>query len=64
MRKHYHFIGVGGIGMSALASLMLAKGREVSGSDTTASPIIERLREQGGRIVIGHDGRKITHEYP
>ncbi len=53
--KHYHFIGVGGMGMGNLALLMLAKGYKVSGSDLKESELTHRLREQGARINIGHD---------
>ncbi|NGX46545.1 MAG: UDP-N-acetylmuramate--L-alanine ligase, partial [Chlamydiae bacterium] len=35
--KHYHFIGIGGIGMSGLARILLARGQKVSGSDLQAS---------------------------
>ncbi len=46
--------------MSPLASLILAKGHDVSGSDIKESPITQRLREQGGRIVIGHHSRNVN----
>lgn len=51
---NYHFIGIGGAGMSALARLALADGLPVSGSDQTASPPIERLRALGARVYVGH----------
>lgn len=46
--------------MSPLASLMLAKGFCVSGSDIKEGPVIQRLKELGGRIVIGHDKENIN----
>lgn len=49
------FIGVGGISMSSLAELTLTEGIAVSGSDRTANERIERLRQLGARISIGHD---------
>ncbi|HEY9712110.1 MAG TPA: Mur ligase domain-containing protein, partial [Chroococcales cyanobacterium] len=49
-----HFIGIGGIGMSAIARLLLAEGRAVSGSDKSASEITDELIELGARIFIGH----------
>jgi UDP-N-acetylmuramate--alanine ligase len=47
-----HFIGIGGIGVSALAQYYLAKGYKVSGSDLTSSEIIEALRKKGAKIII------------
>lgn len=49
-----HFIGLGGIGMSALARLLLAQGRAVSGSDQSESEIIRELARLGARTFIGH----------
>src|SRR5579862_6132455 len=52
--KRYHFIGIGGIGMSALAQILLQKGVPVSGSDTTLSPVTEKLQKQGAKIYCDH----------
>ncbi len=52
--KKVHFIGIGGIGMSGIAEVLLNQGFEVTGSDLKDSPVIERLREIGGKVVIGH----------
>lgn len=49
-----HFIGIGGIGVSALAKYYLSRGFEVSGSDVCASPITEDLKKRGAEIFIGH----------
>ncbi|MBV8354127.1 MAG: UDP-N-acetylmuramate--L-alanine ligase [Candidatus Eremiobacteraeota bacterium] len=49
-----HFVGIGGIGMSALARLLLARGIEVSGSDVRRTALIERLEREGARVTIGH----------
>jgi UDP-N-acetylmuramate--alanine ligase len=54
-----HFIGIGGIGMSALARLLLARGKQVSGSDKEANPITHELESLGARIFIGHDAKNI-----
>ncbi|MBP5297237.1 MAG: UDP-N-acetylmuramate--L-alanine ligase [Bacteriovoracaceae bacterium] len=55
MRKaKIHFIGIGGIGMSALAEVLLTLGHQVSGSDQTASANTERLQKLGATIFIGH----------
>src|SRR5580658_5645969 len=49
-----HFVGIGGIGMSAIAEIMLRLGYAVQGSDARAGPIIERLERLGAKIFIGH----------
>lgn len=54
MKKHYHLIGIGGIGMGTLASLLLAKGHKVSGSDLKESDMITGLRKSGAEVMIGH----------
>ena len=59
MNKSYHFIGIGGIGMSALASLLLDKGFKVSGSDVRTNPVIDRLKKQGAEIFLGHASQNI-----
>ncbi len=48
-----HFIGIGGIGVSALARYYLAKGFEVTGSDVVASEITKSLQKEGAQITIG-----------
>ncbi|MBW1711957.1 MAG: UDP-N-acetylmuramate--L-alanine ligase [Deltaproteobacteria bacterium] len=53
--QHIHLVGIGGIGMSGIAELLLNQGYTVSGSDLKSSPIVERLTGLGGRISIGHD---------
>ena len=52
--RRIHVIGVGGAGMSALASVLAAMGHHVTGSDLKASPVTERLRAQGVTVAIGH----------
>ena len=54
MKKHYYFIGIGGVGMGALASLVLAKGDIVSGSDVKENKMVFSLKERGVQINIGH----------
>lgn len=53
-KKTYHFIGIGGIGMSALARILLQRGHKVSGSDQAHSALVESLKNEGAEIVIGH----------
>ncbi len=52
--RHLHFVGIGGIGMSGIAELLINLGYDVSGSDLQASPITRRLEQLGGKIYIGH----------
>ena len=49
-----HFVGIGGAGLSAIARIMLARGITVSGSDGVASPTLDRLRELGATVHVGH----------
>ncbi len=49
-----HFIGIGGIGMSGIAEIMLRQGYIVQGSDAREGPNTERLRALGAKVVIGH----------
>jgi UDP-N-acetylmuramate--alanine ligase len=54
-----HFVGIGGIGMSGLAEILVASGYRVSGSDLRDSTICERLRGLGVAVSIGHDARHV-----
>ena len=54
-----HFIGIGGIGMSGIAELLLNLGYAVSGSDLKTSDTTERLQRLGGQIHIGHNADQI-----
>ena len=49
-----HFVGIGGIGMSGIAEVLLNLGYKVSGSDLRSSEITERLASLGGEIFYGH----------
>lgn len=52
--KHVHFIGIGGIGMSGLAHILLSRKISVSGSDICSSHQTEKLKERGAKIFVGH----------
>jgi len=54
-----HFVGIGGIGMSGIAEIMLKIGYSVQGSDAKASANTERLEKLGARVFIGHDAGHI-----
>ncbi|MFN7946652.1 MAG: UDP-N-acetylmuramate--L-alanine ligase [Blastocatellia bacterium] len=57
--QHIHFVGVGGIGMSGIAEVLLNLGYKVSGSDVKRSAITDRLEILGGKIYEGHDAANI-----
>ena len=61
MNRHIHFIGIGGIGMSGIASIFLRKGDIVSGSDIKENQNIQRLKALGAHIYIGHSGQNIEN---
>src|SRR6185369_11190603 len=52
--QRIHMVGIGGIGMSGIAEVLLTLGYSVSGSDTKPSPITERLQNLGAKIYEGH----------
>ena len=54
-KEKYHFIAIGGIGMSGLAKYLLQEGYEVSGSDINDSKYIDEIRNLGAKVYIGHD---------
>ena len=58
--KHIHFVGVGGIGMSGIAELLLNIGYKVSGSDLHKSAITANLAALGGVIYQGHQGQWVN----
>ncbi len=58
--QHVHFVGIGGIGMSAIAEVLLTLGYQVSGSDSKLSPITERLSKLGATVQLGHRAENVT----
>jgi UDP-N-acetylmuramate--alanine ligase len=57
--QHIHFTGIGGIGMSGIAEVLLNLGYSISGSDVKLSPITERLQSMGAREFEGHAASNI-----
>ena len=57
--KHVHCIGIGGIGLSAVAQILLSRGYRVSGSDMKESTVTEQLRKEGAEVFIGHDAANL-----
>jgi UDP-N-acetylmuramate--alanine ligase len=60
-KRRVHFVGIGGIGMSGIAEVLLTLGYDVSGSDLHESETTRRLARLGARVAIGpHDARHVT----
>src|SRR5947209_17378896 len=58
--QRVHFVGVGGIGMSGIAEVLLTLGYKVSGSDLKLSPVTQRLARLGATIFEGHAAENIA----
>lgn len=61
-KKHIHFIGIAGIGMSGLAKAVKAFGYFVSGSDMKDGHVLQELRKRGVVIFPGHDGKNLKDD--
>jgi UDP-N-acetylmuramate--alanine ligase len=59
-QKHIYFMGIGGIGMSGIAEILLDFGYQISGSDIRVSNVTERLQKKGAVIYIGQRAENIT----
>ena len=57
--QRIHIVGIGGAGMSALASLLMGNGKVVSGSDLKSSSVLERLRLLGAKVSVGHSAANV-----
>nr|CRH06764.1 UDP-N-acetyl-muramate:alanine ligase [Candidatus Magnetococcus massalia] len=57
--QHLHFVGIGGIGMSGIAEVLINLGYRISGSDQSDNANVQRLREQGATIIKGHHGDSV-----
>ncbi len=58
--QHAHFIGIGGIGMSGIAEILLNLGMKVSGSDLRRGPVTDRLAKLGATVYEGHDAAHVA----
>jgi len=58
--QHAHFIGIGGIGMSGIAEILLNLDMKVSGSDLRRGPVTDRLAQMGATIYQGHDAANVN----
>ena len=61
-KTYYHFIGIGGIGVSAIAKMLFLQGKEVSGSDSGQSEITDDLERLGVKVFIGHKAENIEKD--
>lgn len=59
-KQHVHFIGIGGIGMSGIAEILLSLGMKVSGSDLRRGPVTDRLAQLGATVCQGHDAANVA----
>ena len=58
--QHAHFVGIGGIGMSGIAEILLNLGMKVSGSDLRRGPVTDRLAQLGATIYEGHEAAHVV----
>lgn len=58
-KQHFHFVGIGGIGMSGIAEVLLTLGHRVSGSDLKSTPITQRLATLGATTFVGHNASNV-----
>ena len=58
--KKLHFVGIGGIGMSGIAELLLNLGFKITGSDINDSAVIKNLRNKGAEVSQGHTSKNVT----
>ncbi len=58
--QHAHFVGIGGIGMSGIAEILLNLGMKVSGSDLRRGPVTDRLAQLGATIYEGHEAAHVA----
>lgn len=60
--KKMHFIGLGGVGMSAIASILLKRGYNISGSDIAESAVLKKLEQEGARVFYTQEAANITDD--
>ena len=60
-KRNVHFIGIGGIGMSAIAEVLHSKGFNVTGSDIADNKIIKRLKKKGIKVFSKHTNQNIRN---
>jgi len=60
--RRIHFVGIGGVGMSGIADVLLTQGHQVSGSDICESDVTRRLTRLGARVTYGHNDAAVTED--
>ena len=60
--KKFHFIGIGGIGMSGLADIFLARGSRITGSDLRGNNLTKELASKGVRVSEGHTPENVDED--
>lgn len=58
--RNFHFIGIGGSGLSAIARVLLERGEQVSGSDRQPSAVTQALEADGATVYIGHQAQNVA----
>ena len=58
--RHIHFVGIGGMGMSAIATVLLQLGYSISGSDIALSDVTSELQDAGATVFQGHAAAHIS----
>jgi len=58
--QHIHFVGIGGVGMSGIAEVLLNMGYRVTGSDQRRGEAVERLEQLGAKVFVGHDAANVA----
>lgn len=59
--RHAHFLGIGGVGVSGVARILLARGITVTGTDAKDLPVMQQLRERGATIYVGYQAENFHH---
>jgi UDP-N-acetylmuramate--alanine ligase len=59
-----HFIGIGGIGMSGIAEVLMTLGYEVQGSDASENANVKLLREHDATVFVGHEASNVGESAP
>src|SRR4030042_1050625 len=60
--KKYHFIGIGGVGTSALAAVLMKEKALITGSDMQSSSLTQRLSQSGAKVAIGHNADNLPEK--
>src|SRR5260221_11917617 len=55
-----HFVGIGGIGMSGIAEVLMNLGYTVQGTDASDNANVKRLRDKGAKVFVGHDAKHVN----